>query len=165
MAKELELDLVGRNTSNLRGAIGEIIAWDALRKMGIYTFKIGTWSFFPEDYPHFRDGKLTFLTKKQAEFVENKEKNQIIEFDFIGVKCSGISRLNNGELGVRGCEAVYLVEVKAGHPRNVRRYVKNPTKAFTLENIKKAKKIGFKVLLVVVELLHNWKCRINLREL
>jgi hypothetical protein len=161
-----EFDLIGRNASNLRGAIGEIIAWDALRKMGIHAFKIGTWNFFPTGYPHFHDEKLTFLTKKQAEFVENKEEDQIIEFDFVGVKCSGITRsLNNGELHVHGYEAVYLVEVKAGHPRNVRHYVKNPMKAFTLENVKKTKEIGFKVLLVIVELLDNWKCRISYREL
>jgi hypothetical protein len=161
-----EFDLIDRNASNLRGAIGEIIAWDALRKMGIHAFKIGIWNFFPEGYPYFRDGKLAWLTKKQAEFVENKEENQIIEFDFVGVKCSSITRsLDNGELHINGYEGVYLVEVKAGHPRNVRRYVKNPMKAFTLENIKKAKEIGFKVILVIVELLGNWKCRISYREL
>lgn len=58
-----------------------------------------------------------------------------------------------------------MIEVKAGHPGTVKHYAQNPMKAFTLENIEKAKRVGFKVLLVIVELLENWKCRISYREL
>jgi hypothetical protein len=178
-----EFDLVGRNASNLRGAIGEIIAWDALRKMGIHAFKIGTWNFFPEGYPYWR-GELNnehrFLTRKQAEFVENKVQNDIMEYDFVGIKLKhrlhyvvevdNINDLMDGKAmgkapSIEKVEDVYLIEVKTGHPRTVRRYAENPTKAFALENIEKAKRVGFKVLLVIVELLDNWKCRISYREL
>lgn len=178
-----EFDLVGRNASNLRGAIGEIIAWDVLRKMGIHAFKIGAWSFFPEGYPYW-SGELNnehrFLTRKQAAFVENKVRNGIMEYDFVGIKLKhglpyvveveNIDDFMNGkEMGesppVKEVEDVYLIEVKAGHPRTVKHYTQNPTKAFTLENIEKAKRVGFKVLLVIVELLENWKCRISYREL
>ncbi|MCL6579801.1 MAG: hypothetical protein K6T73_10580 [Candidatus Bathyarchaeota archaeon] len=148
---EKELTLFGKDASNLIGGSGEIIAWDVLRKMGIWTYKIGTWNFFPKGYPHFRDRELTFLTKTQAEFVEKKEENGITEFDFVGIK---------GEVG-----EVYLVEVKTGRGANIRHYAKNPIRAFSPENLEKAKAIGFKIALVVVELLENWKCRISYREL
>lgn len=185
MAKEFSL--VGRNASNIRGAIGEIIAWDALRKMEIHALKIGGWSFFPAGYPYWRgelDNEHKFLTKEQAEFVENKARNGIMEFDFVGVRLKeGIFSLSwtevenmddflaGKERGIRksvpveDVESVYLIEVKAGYPRTIRHYARNPTKAFALENIEKARGIGFKVLLVMVELLDNWKCRISYRDL
>jgi len=158
---EKELTLFGKKASNLIGALGEIIAWDTLRKMGIWAYKIGTWSFFPKGYPHFRDKKLTFLTREQAEFVEKKEENQIIEFDFAGVKYKNRFNMMFGEGEIEG---VYLIEVKTGHGANIRHYAKNPMRAFSPENLEKAKAIGFKVALVVVELLENWKCRISCRE-
>ena len=164
-----EFSLLGKNASNIRGAIGEIIAWDALRKMGIHAFKIGVWNFFPHGYPYWR-GKLNnehrFLTREQAEFVENKVRNNIMEFDFVGVKLKhGLYYFGGKSPTIEEVEAAYLIEVKAGHPRTVRYYAKNPAKAFTLENIEKAKMIGFKVLLVIVELFDSWKCRISYKEL
>ena len=163
MAKEF--DLFGRNASNLIGALGEIIAWDTLRKMGIWAYKIGSWSFFPEGYPHFHDKKLAFLTSEQAEFLKNKEANQIVEFDFLGVKCKHgfIMALTEEEI-----EGVYLIEVKAGRGPNIRHYMNNPTRAFSRtlsENFEKAKALDFKVALVVVELLENWKYRYTYREM
>jgi len=146
-----ESTLLGRNASNLIGALGEIIAWDTLKKMGILAYKIGSWNFFPEGYPHFRDKKISFLTRKQADFVEKKEENQIIEFDFLGV--------SEGEM------KVYLIEVKTGRGANIRHYVRNPMRAFRLENLERAKAIGFKVALVVVEFSENWKYRISYREM
>ncbi|MBX5321256.1 MAG: hypothetical protein QHH12_05715 [Candidatus Bathyarchaeota archaeon] len=177
---EKELSLFGKEASNLIGALGEIIAWDVLRKMGIRTYKIGAWNFFPEGYPHFRDRKITFLTRKQTEFVENKVRNNMIEFDFVGVKLKhglpyvieveNINDFMNGKtrgksLSTKKVEDVYLIEVKTGRGANIRHYSKNPIRAFSPENLEKAKAIGFKVALVVVELLENWKCRISYREL
>jgi hypothetical protein len=180
-----ESTLLGRNTSNLIGALGEIIAWDTIRKMGIHAFKIGVWSFFPEGYPYWfgeLDNQHRFLTKEQAEFVENKVRNDIIEFDFVGVKLKGhghfyiqVENIHDFIDGkrkttdksppVEEVEAVYLVEVKTGRGQSIRHYVRNPMRAFLPENIKKAKAIGFKVALVVVELLENWKYRISFREM
>jgi len=164
-----ESSLLGRNASNLVGALGEIIAWDALKRMGIFVYKIGSWNFFPEGYPHFRDKKLSFLTRKQAEFVEKKEENQIIEFDFVGVKCKDRFTVTLSK-AVTKCvcseiESVYLIEVKAGRGANIRHYVRNPLRAFSPQNIERAKAIGFKVALVVVELFENWKYRISYREM
>ena len=164
-----ELTLLGRKASNLTGALGEIIAWDTLRKRGISAYKIGSWNFFPQGYPHFRDKELSFLTRKQAEFVERKEENQIIEFDFVGVKCKDkfTVTLNKAEIEhvYSGIEGVYLIEVKAGRGANIRNYMMNPIRAFSSENLNSAKAIGFKVALVVVELLENWKYRISYREM
>jgi len=162
-----DFDLVGRNARNIRGAIGEIIAWDTLRKMRIWTYKIGSWSFFPQGYPYWRGGlnnEHRFLTREQAEFVEDKIGNNISEFDFVGVK------LKHGqhyfvEPSVEKVESVYLIEVKTGHPKTVKHYAKNPIRAFLPENVEKAKAVGFKVFLVIVELLDSWKCRISYREL
>lgn len=112
--------------------------------------------------PHFRDKELGFLTKKQAEFIEKKEENQIIEFDFLGVKYKAGCNTMSSEGNIEG---VYLVEVKTGRRANVGRYLKNPKGAFSPDNVKKAKAIGFKVILVVVELLEDWKCKISLTEL
>jgi len=173
-----ELTLFGKKASNLIGALGEIIAWDTLRKMGIWAYKIGTWDFFPKDYPHFRDKELTFLTRKQAEFIERKGEYQYQSdsFDFVGVKWKrtptyGLVEINGRlvvdtttlrDVGV--AEDVYLIEVKTGRGANIRYYAKNPMRAFSPENLEKAKAIGFKVGLVVVELLEKWKCRISYRE-
>ena len=164
-----EFSLLGRNASNLIGAVGEIIAWDALKKMGILAYKIGSWNFFPEGYPHFRDKRLSFLTGKQAGFVEKKEESQIIEFDFVGVKCKDrftvtLSKAET-ECVYSGIEGVYLIEVKAGRGANIGHYVRNPMRAFSPENIEKAKAIGFKVALVVVEFFENWKYRMSYREM
>jgi len=105
--------------------------------------------------------KLTFLTRKQAEFLEKKEENQIIEFDLVGVKYKNRFNMMFGEGEIEG---VYLIEVKTGHGANIRYYAKNPMRVFSPENLEEAKAIGFKVALVVVELLENWKCRISYRE-
>jgi len=160
---EKELTLFGEDASNLIGGLGEIIAWDILRKMGIRTYKIGTWNFFSKGYPHFRDKELAFLTTTQAEFVEKKEESGITEFDFVGIKA-----MNSFDISFAGSEGevgeVYLIEVKTGRGANIRHYAKNPIRAFSPENLEKAKAIGFKVALVVVELLENWKCRISYRE-
>lgn len=166
-----QFSLVGRDAHNLIGAFGEIVAWDTLRKSrGVWAWKIGSWNFFPEGYPDFRDRRerLSFLTKKQADFVENKEANQIIEFDFVGVKCKSFgSCTTQGETEYiyEGIEGVYLIEVKAGRGQNIRHYIRNPVRAFQPENIRKAKAIGFKVALVVVELLENWKYQVTYRDM
>ena len=166
---EKEFTLFGKDASNLIGALGEIIAWDTLRKIGIWAYKIGTWGFFPEGYPYWRKRVKKWcgvLTKEQARFLEKKEQNQISEFDFIGFKCNRFAiDLNNDEPNVKGVEGVYLIEVKTGRGANIRYYIKNPMRAFSPENLEKAKRIGFKVVLIIVELLENWKCRINYREL
>lgn len=83
--------------------------------------------------------------------LESSEENQIIEFDFLGV--------SEGEM------KVYLIEVKTGRGANIRHYARNPMQAFSPENIEKAKAIGFKVALVVVELFENWKYGISYREM
>lgn len=160
---EDESILFNKKASNLIGALGEIIAWDTLRKKeGIWAYKIGSWNFFPEGYPNFRDKGLSFLTKEQAEFLENKEANQIVEFDFLGVKSEHRFLGTPTEREIQG---VYLIEVKTGRRANIRRYKNNPAQAFSLENVEKAKTIGFKVSLVVVELLENWKYRFNYEEI
>jgi len=155
---EGQYSLVGRDTHNLIGAFGEIVAWDTLRKRrGVWSRKIGSWWFFPAGYPHFRDGALSFLTKKQADFVENKEANQILDFDFLGVKYKDYASVDKDQ--------VYLIEVKAGRGQNIRHYIRNPIRTFQPENITKAKAIGFKVALVVVELLEDWKYQVSYIEM
>jgi hypothetical protein len=180
-----ESALLGRNASSLIGALGEIIAWNTLRKKGIQAFKIGVWSFFPQGYPYWfgeLDNQHRFLKREQAEFVENKVRNDIVEFDFVGVKLKGYRILKvevesiedsmdgkrkstDKSPSVEDVEAVYLVEVKTGRGENIRHYIRNPMRAFSPENIHKAKALGFKVALVVVELLENWRYRINFREM
>lgn len=101
--------------------------------------------------------------------MEKKEENQIVEFDFVGVKCKNRLFLTldiaKNEYIYSGIEGVYLIEVKAGRGQNIRHYIRNPIRAFSPENIEKAKAIGFKVALVVVELCENWKYRISYREM
>jgi hypothetical protein len=150
-----QFSLAGRDAKNLIGAFGEIVAWDTLRKRrGLWAWKIGSWNFFPAGYPHFHDRGLSFLTKSQADFVENKEANQI-EFDFVGAKYKDFHSINE----------VYLIEVKAGRGQNIKHYIRNPMRAFQPENVRKAKAIGFKVALVVVELLDNWKYEVSYIEM
>lgn len=106
---------------------------------------------------------MTFLTTKQAEFIKRKEDNQIIEFDFVGFKPK--DTLDLPITCREEVEAVYLIEVKAGRGSNIRFYLNNPDRAFLPKNLEKARKIGFKVALVVVELLENWKFRTNYIEI
>lgn len=157
-----ESNLIGRKASNLIGALGEIIAWDALRKVGIWTYKIGSWGFFPRGYPYWTgelDEEHRFLSKEQAAFVENKVRNGIIEYDFVAVRWKRNSAELAGEVG-----EVYLIEVKTGRPKAVSRYLRDSSQAFTLASLEKAKRVGFKVILVIVELLDNWKYRITCRS-
>ena len=72
-----EIPLCGREASNIIGAMGEIIAWDSLRKIGIWAYKIGSWGFFPAGYPYWRgelDNEHPFLTIQQSEFIQNKQQ-------------------------------------------------------------------------------------------
>jgi len=156
------IELKGRKASNLIGALGEIIAWNTLQKMGIQSYKIGIWSFFPQYYFH-RGGELIhddkFLTREQANFVEKKVEYGILDYDFVGVKWKhGIRGYSISEV-----EGVYLIEVKTG--RNIRYLVKNPIKAIATENLEIAKVLGFKVLVITVEILENWRCRVATEEL
>jgi hypothetical protein len=155
--------LIGTKSSNIIGALGEIIAWDALRQSGIWSYKIGSWDFFPKGYPHWADEsneENPFLTKEQADFVRNKVRNNIIEFDFVGVKWKAGKRPFFNK-SVEAVHEAYLIEVKTGRSSTIQHYARNPTKAFSPENVEEAKRLGFRVLLVVVELLHNWSYRIR----
>lgn len=89
--------------------------------------------------------------------MENKEANQILDFDFLGVKYKDYASVDKDQ--------VYLIEVKAGRGQNIRHYIRNPIRAFQPENITKAKAIGFKVALVVVELLEDWKYQVSYIEM
>jgi hypothetical protein len=157
------IELTGKKASNLIGGLGEIIAWDTLRKKGIWAYKIGSWSFFPEGYPYWK-GELNaehgFLTREQAKYVENKVSNGIIEFDLVGVKWE--REIPDSGTKVEG---VYLIEVKAGRGANIRHYINNPLRAFARENVEEAKALGFRILLVTVELLDDWKCEVACKEL
>jgi len=226
MAKEFTLH--GKGASNLIGALGEIIAWDFLRKMRISCYKIGIYQVFPPVHPFYANApddrfvfltrkqvelvtdllkenrnlidkfvdlnepfeEYTFLTKKQTEFVKNKVANQIMCFDYVGAKWKrrpyyGIkwrgdfSMVDQTEIHakVKDVEDVYLVEVKTGREKHVKRYLRNPLEAFRqgylkgypyretpLKALETAKTLGFKVVLIVIELLDNWKYRINFTE-
>jgi hypothetical protein len=231
--REEVLTLLGREASNIVGALGEVIACDFLRrKMGISCYKIGINQMFPPVHPYYANApddryviitrkqaelvadllkkdkvsldkfvdlnepfkEYTFLSKKQAEFVKNKVANQIMCFDYLGIKwkhqpfyglkwCGdrgdfAIADTTEIHATVKDVKNVYLIEVKTGRKENVKRYIRNPLEAFKqrymkgypyreepLKAFEVAKALGFKVILVVVELLDDWKYKVSCREL
>ena len=154
-------DLAATRDSTLIGTIGELIAWKYLRKVtGLFPMWFGAGSYFYPQYPRRtgRNYEISGLDETRIEFLKNVPRR----YDFIIVKRR---RIAPGLLGEP--EETYLVEVKASF-RGRRHDLKGGVKGMKRKlpkDIQKAKSLGFKPLLIIVEVVNSWKFKVTCKEL
>ena len=142
-----KFDLNVTKNTGLIGAIGETIAWQYLWERGIVAFELGYGrpSFKPLDTmvklrPNLTEGQVRFLG----------EDRQHISWDFVGYGGGG------------AC----LVEVKTSKPGK-RSDIFRPEgrRGMAPEDLKEARRLGFTLLLVKVELTVNWEAIVTDEEI
>jgi len=138
------IDLWKTKDSGLLGQVGEVVAWKYLWAQGLTV-----WPFWQVVVEHLFSSRLT---KKQFDFLGGyRSRASAAEkrtFDLVGI------RRSNGQ--------AYLVEVKATRSE---RYRYDTRKFPGLQQRLEAKSLGFRLLLVVVRLMDDWKFSIACREL
>ena len=156
IAGEMTIDLLNVRDSALTGTIGELIAWKYLR------MRKGVMSWWFGGFPHlvrfpFRKGELDYgihgLGKCQIDYLKRLPRS----YDLIAVKRK---RLPTGAVA-NEVEEAYLVEVKTTEDKRRRGNFKGKLP----EDIREAKSLGFKPLVIIVELLNNWTYQVTCREL
>ena len=142
--EEKIIDLWKTKDSHLLGQVGEVLAWKYLWTQGITV-----WPFWRVVAEQLFSGELT---KKQLDYLEGyrsmasaAEKRA---FDLVGVR--------------RRKRQACLVEVKTTRSE---RYRYDTRKFPSLQQRLEVKSLGFKLLLVVVRLMDNWKFSIACKEL
>jgi len=137
------IDLWKTQDSSLLGEVGEVIAWKYLWAQGVIV-----WPFW-RVVEHLFSSELT---KEQAHFLEGYRSRASSTdkrtFDLVGVHRS------NGQ--------AYLVEVKTTRSE---KYRYDSRKFPSIQQCLEAKSLGFKLLLVIVRLIDNWKFWIACKEL
>lgn len=140
-------DLILTKDTGLVGAIGETFAWQYLWERGIIAFELGYGrrSFKPlEAFARLEDG----LTKEQPLFLGDMRR--YLSWDFVGYS------------GTQAC----LVEVKTSRPgKRVDGLRPEGRKGMALGDLLEAKRLGFTILLVKVELTENWQAIITDQEI
>jgi hypothetical protein len=161
--EERTFDLADSRDSTLIGTIGELVAWRYLRMTtGLFPMWFGAGQYLHPQYPLRRgeNYEISGLDEAQIEFLKNAPRR----YDFILVKRK---RIAPGLLGEP--EETYLVEVKTTFGR--RRHDLEggiegmKRKLPEVEDIETAKRLGFHVLLIVVRLLDNWRCKVTCKEM
>jgi len=82
-----------------------------------------------------------------------------VRFDFVGIRRKWSWKKRDYVI------APYLIEVKTTGPRGERKDLYELMKGKIPQKVEEAKAVGFKVLLVVVKLLDEWKYAITGQEL
>jgi hypothetical protein len=141
------IDLLSESDTTFIGVIGENIAWKYLGKR-------------LHSIDRFLDNRLIERLKKtQIQYIESLfREGKKWSFDFISLRGS----YKNPE--------PYLIEVKTSRPGKRKRGLKgNWTRRsrgkWTKEDIEEAKKLGFRLLIVNVQLLDDWKFEVTERQL
>ena len=156
-------DLSKTRDSSLIGAIGEMLAWKYLRRKRIWAYKIGGWYPFPATYPFESGGsryELRGLTEEQINYLKKMCLHESRRFDFVGIKRKRWSWAERNYKVVP-----YLIEVKTTGLVGERKDLYGRMSGKIPEDIEEAKANGFKILLVIVKLLENWKYTITCQEL
>jgi len=153
-------DLSETKDSSLIGTIGEILAWKYLWRKRIHAYKIGGW--YPT-YPLGGDNpkyKLSELSKEQNNYLKRMYLHGPRRFDFVGIKRG---RWNWAKRSYK--ITPYLIEVKTTGLIGERKDLYGRMIGKISEDIKEAKAKGFKILLIIVKLLENWKYTVTCQEL
>lgn len=152
---KMTVSILNLRDSSLIGTIGELLAWKYLRmRKGVLPRWFGGGPHFLH-YP-FRKGDFDYeirgFDESQIEYLQKIRRR----YDLIAWK-RGIHE------NTPFVKEIYLAEVKTtcggGHHLGGKMRGKIP------QDIQEAKRLGFKPLLIIVELLENWKVEITCREL
>jgi len=148
----IDFDLLKTKESGLKGAIGELIAWTYLRRHNIWAYSLAaTYPAYHFSYPRVtrRNYTLFGLDRQQIEYLKTNIQHGPRRWDFVAIH--------------RDHSATYLVEVKTvGTRKDVGTF---RSKLPTPNEITKAKLLGFKPLVVRVELNEHWNFRVRCFEL
>ena len=150
------IDILNERDTSFIGIISEDIAWKYLCDQGIVPINKFTWG---DKFLRFLRERLKDRLKEgQIQYLENLAKDDSKwSFDFIALK------------GYKKAEP-YLVEVKTSRPGKRKHGLKGDwsrrsKKGWTKDDIEEAKRLGFKLLLVNVQLIDDWKFEVTSREL
>jgi len=142
--EEKVIDLWNTKDSSLLGEVGEVVAWKYLWTQGIKV-----WPFWRVVVEHLFTSELT---KGQTGFLEGYRSRAAATdkrtFDLVGI--------------CRRTGQPYLVEVKTTRSE---RYRYDSRKFPSVQQRLEAKSLGFKLLLVIVQFMDNWRFRITCKEL
>lgn len=152
------VDLLSTKDTGLVGAVGEIIAWQYLWENGIVGFSFGQgrpWftNKLIEQQPTFY---RSWLKKKQLNYLNNLEEDGPRRWDFIGTRPREHGKRNR---------TVYLIEVKVRRKGKSRHDLRGTLKGKIPQDLEMEKSLGFVPLLLIVDMLDNWKFEITSREL
>jgi len=140
--EEKVIDLWKTRDSGLLGQVGEVLAWKYLwgNRFVVWPF----WRVVSQQL--FSD----YLTKNQADFLQEYATGKwpIRTFDLVAI--------------LRSSRQAYLVEVKTTRSD---RYRYDSRKFPSIQQRLEAKSLGFKLLLIIVRLIDNWKFSIACKEL
>jgi len=150
------IDLLNERDTRFIGIIGEDIAWKYLCDQHIVPINKFLWG--EEFLRSLRKRLKERLNEEQIQYLESlAREGSKWSVDFIALK------------GYVKPEP-YLIEVKTSRPGKSRHSLKGnqarrSRKGWTQEDIEEAKRLGFKFLLVNVQLIDNWKFEVTAREL
>ena len=158
-------DLLSTKDTGLVGAVGEVIAWQYLHQKGIIAVRFGIgrpWFMGKMESdevksPFDRFLERTYFTKRQLDYLVNlQEKGTTRRWDFIAIGARDIGKKRR---------TISLVEVKVRRQGKNRRDLRSTLKGKTPQDLEKAKSLGFVPLLLIVDLLDDWKFEVTCREL
>jgi len=178
------LDLLSTKDTSLVGEIGEVIARKYLWHKGITAYAPGRimWLSLLAERTDILNLYLE-VEKNHDMFEELNEAEQRVLIEYSSVKTLGEERIRYlkdlFDYGPTWCwdyagygrhsEEVYLIEVKTS--RVGKKYTLKSSwsgrsrRGYQRVDLEKARSLGFKLLLVNVELLDNWKFEVSDREL
>ncbi len=161
----MTVDLLNTKDTGLVGAIGEVIAWQYLHQKGIIAVRFGMgrpWFIGKMESdevksPFDRFLEHTWFTKRQLAYLVNlQEKGTTRRWDFIAIGARDIGKK---------WRTVYLVEVKVRRQGKSRYDLRGALKGKILQDLEEVKSFGFVPLLLIVDLLDNWRFEITSAKL
>lgn len=154
-----QFDLSATKDTGFIGAIGETIAWRYLSTRGIIALKLGAGGPLGDRTDIFSRPENR-LTEEQLRFLGSAREH--LSWDFVGYSRQDSARHSIEPSGTQAC----LIEVKTGRPgKRVDGFRPEGRKGMTPEDLRAARRLGFKLLLVHVELTDDWQAIVTDQEI